>query len=117
MLNFNKKLKGKISLYKSLTSNYGIGITRAIKIYKLLGINKRKPSRYLLYKHTRLLNKRCSRLFINEQLKNYRKQIHSFAYSIRRYRGLRNRFKLPCRGQRTHTNAKTKKKKSAKNFS
>jgi ribosomal protein S13 len=30
---------------------------------------------------------------------------------IRSYRGVRHRAKLPVRGQRTHTNAKTSKKK------
>lgn len=57
---------------------------------------------------------------LREELKNYiiegdlRREVHQ---NIKRYmdagtyRGLRHKRKLPCRGQRTHTNARTKRGK------
>ena len=40
----------------------------------------------------------------------HQKEIFEFLFKIRTYRGVRHKLKYPARGQRTHTNAKTKQK-------
>ena len=70
------------------------------------------------------LNKRYQYLYMKKEAKNYLHKVESnelnhskifiniqFLKEIRSYRGVRHRAKLPTRGQRTHTNAKTTKKK------
>ena len=50
---------------------------------------------------------------INEYDKALKLQIQKnikFLHKIKSYRGIRHSFKLPSRGQRTKTNAKTKKR-------
>ena len=47
---------------------------------------------------------------IGKKLKNSQKQTFEFLFKIRSYRGVRHKLKYPSRGQRTHTNAKTKQK-------
>jgi ribosomal protein S13 len=47
---------------------------------------------------------------INEELKQTLMQIKEQQQRLKTYKGQRSRFKLPRRGQRTHTNAKTVKK-------
>ena len=42
--------------------------------------------------------------------KSYLKRINNFYFLIKNYKNYRNQFGYPIRGQRTHTNAKTKKK-------
>ena len=96
----------------ALTYIYGIGSTIANEICKVVGISD---------------DKRVSKLTDEEVLK-IREYIESkckvegdlrseSALNIKRltdlgtYRGLRHRKKLPVRGQRTHTNARTRKGK------
>lgn len=47
---------------------------------------------------------------INEDLKQTLAQLKEQQQRLKTYKGLRSQFKLPRRGQRTHTNAKTAKK-------
>ena len=52
--------------------------------------------------------------YLNVTLSNSNKKLFqdnlNFLFKIKSYRGLRHKFKYPSRGQRTHTNAKTKQK-------
>ena len=96
----------------ALTYIYGIGATTANEICKVVGISD---------------DKRVNKLADDEVLK-IREYIESkykvegdlrseASLNIKRltdlgtYRGLRHRKKLPVRGQRTHTNARTRKGK------
>jgi small subunit ribosomal protein S13 len=100
-------------VYIGLTYIYGIGLETSMKIMKDLDID---------------LNKRVSQLTDNEVLKireyidanvkvegDLRREV---SMNIKRimdlgcYRGLRHRKGLPVRGQRTHTNARTRKGKA-----
>jgi ribosomal protein S13 len=51
-----------------------------------------------------------SKNLIDKKLKTELKEIDLFSKKIKTYKGIRNKLKYPARGQRTHTNAKTKKK-------
>ena len=93
-----------------LTYIYGIGRPQANKILALTGVNPNTKVRELNDDETNKIRK-----VIEEQYRvegNLRKEI---SFNIKRlmeigaYRGLRHRRGLPVRGQRTHTNARTRK--------
>jgi len=52
-----------------------------------------------------------SRSLTSKASKEKAKAHITFLWQIKLYRGLRHHTKLPCRGQRTRTNAKTSKKR------
>ena len=96
----------------ALTYIYGIGTTTANEICKVVGISDDKRVNKLADDEV---------LKIREYIENKHKvegDLRSVAsLNIKRltdlgtYRGLRHRKKLPVRGQRTHTNARTRKGK------
>ena len=108
-MNINFVLNKK-KLLKYLTSLYGIGKKRAVRFHKLIGINLRLSSYYILKYQKKSLAVKLVRLVILEKLRKYLSKIHRFAYNIRLRKGIRNKIGLPSRGQQTRTNAKTKKK-------
>jgi small subunit ribosomal protein S13 len=95
----------------ALTYIHGIGRTSAVKICKECGIDESKRMNSLT----------------EEELNAIRREVETDAYTIegdlrravsmnikrlmdmRSYRGLRHRARLPVRGQRTRTNARTRK--------
>lgn len=93
-----------------LTYIYGIGRSQANKILAATGVSPDTKVRELNDDETNKIRK-----VIEEQLRvegDLRKEI---SFNIKRlmeigaYRGLRHRRGLPVRGQRTHTNARTRK--------
>jgi small subunit ribosomal protein S13 len=93
-----------------LTYIYGIGRSQANKILASTGVNPNTKVRELNDDETNKIRK-----VIEEQFRvegDLRKEI---SFNIKRlmeigaYRGLRHRRGLPVRGQRTHTNARTRK--------
>ena len=97
-------------LWVGLTSIYGIGQVRAKKIAELSNVDWNKKVRDLTEDE---INK--VRTILEEEGAvegDLRKEI---SMNIKRhiemgsYRGLRHRRSLPVRGQRTHTNARTRK--------
>ena len=47
---------------------------------------------------------------IDKTCDDYIKSLNKLIKKIKTYKGIRHKLKYPCRGQRTHTNAKTVKK-------
>ena len=94
----------------ALTYIYGIGRTQATKILKESAINLDTKVRYL---NDDEINK--IRKMIEEQHRVEGDLRKDTSFNIKRlmeigsYRGLRHRRGLPVRGQRTHTNARTRK--------
>ena len=93
-----------------LTYIYGIGRARALSILGQAGIDPSKPVKDLTEEEVTKI-----RRIIEDEggvEGDLRKEV---ALNIRRlieigsYRGLRHRRNLPARGQRTHTNARTRK--------
>lgn len=93
-----------------LTYIYGIGRTRSLSILMRAGVDPNKKVKELTEEEVTKI-----RQIIEEEGSiegDLRKEI---AMSVRRlveigsYRGLRHRRNLPVRGQRTHTNARTRK--------
>ena len=93
-----------------LTYIFGIGLTTSQRILRETGINPDTRVRNLTEEEVVRL-----REFIDRQLKVEGDLRREVSQNIKRlmeigcYRGLRHRKGLPVRGQRTHTNARTRK--------
>ena len=94
----------------ALTYIYGIGRTTALKILDKTGVNWTRGIDDLSNEEVNEIRKE-----IEQNIKVEGDLRREVGASIKRlmeigcYRGLRHRKGLPCRGQRTHTNARTRK--------
>lgn len=99
------------SFLKNFIKNtYGVGQVKGIIITKSSGVNIRINSKTLKTKQLNEINKKTKSLIIGKKLKDKIKNSISFLIKTKTYTGIRHKLKFPARGQRTHTNAKTKKK-------
>jgi len=93
-----------------LTYIFGVGLTTSQKILRETGINPDTRVRNLTEEEVVRL-----REYVDRQLKVEGDLRREVSQNIKRlmeigcYRGLRHRKGLPVRGQRTHTNARTRK--------
>ncbi|MCL1846366.1 MAG: 30S ribosomal protein S13 [Coriobacteriia bacterium] len=93
-----------------LTYIYGIGLTTATKILTETGVNPDTRVRDLTEEETVRLREYIDKnLKIEGDLRREVSQNVKRLMEIGSYRGLRHRKGLPVRGQRTHTNARTRK--------
>ena len=123
---YNSKAKNVIALCKILIDKYNSNIPSEFdELIKLPGIG-RKTAQDICDKLKIKYSKKVSELS-EEQLDKIRDELKNFqiegdlrrevGLNIKRlkdlgcYRGIRHRKSLPCRGQRTHTNARTRKGK------
>ncbi len=94
----------------SLTYIYGIGRTTAHKICEASDINRDTRVRDLTEEEVaRLRNYITANLKVEGDLRRDVQQDIRRKMEIGSYQGLRHRRGLPVRGQRTHTNARTRK--------
>ncbi|MBI3901315.1 MAG: 30S ribosomal protein S13 [Chlamydiia bacterium] len=96
----------------SLTYIYGVGTALANQIIEKLGLNKNMRARELTEDHVARLNAILTSEYVVEgdlrrQIQNNIKRL----IGIHCYRGMRHKLSLPVRGQRTRTNARTRKGK------
>lgn len=109
-----KKLNDTLIKFNTLTSLYGArNLSKKILTTKL-GINSRLNYNYIKEKKFNQLNTIINKSFVGKKLQESIRDNVSFIKNIKTYKGLRHKASLPVRGQRTHTNAKTCKKKSRK---
>ena len=93
-----------------LTYLYGIGQTSATKICAETGVNPDTRVKDLTEDEVTKIRDYIDGHFTSEgDLRRERRQNVSRLMEIGCYRGLRHRKGLPVRGQRTHTNARTRK--------
>lgn len=96
-------------IYIALQSIFGIGSTRALEICKAVGVQTSVKVADLKDDVVALLQKAVTEFEVEGDLRR------RIAINIKRlrdikcYRGLRHRMGLPVRGQRTRTNARTRK--------
>ena len=96
--------------YISLSYLYGVGQQRAIEICYDLGIDPRRKASQLSEDDISRINSHLDRGFtIEGALRRRVQQDIARLRDIGCYRGLRHRRGLPVRGQRTQTNARTRK--------
>jgi len=93
----------------ALTSIYGIGRTRALQICEAAGVAPETKIRDLSEPEVEAIRSQVSNISVEGDLRR------EVAMNLKRlmdlgcYRGLRHRRGLPVRGQRTKTNARTRK--------
>jgi small subunit ribosomal protein S13 len=110
---FESELPENKSVYFALTHIYGIGKANSSLICRKLGFSANLKVKNLSKDQIIKLIKTIETLNIElaSDLKKAESLITKTLVSIRSYRGLRKKQGLPVRGQRTHTNAKTARKR------
>ncbi len=103
----------KKRLVISLTYIYGVGLTRSAQIMDALHFDKNVRASDLTEEQVALLNKylidpKNGQLYEGDLRRQVASNIKRLQ-GIGCYRGLRHRTGLPVRGQRTRTNARTRK--------
>ena len=94
----------------SLTYIYGIGRTSALKICETSGVELGTKTDHLSESEVIRLREVIERDYkVEGDLRREVNQNIKMLMDIGCYRGLRHRRGLPVRGQRTHTNARTRK--------
>ena len=94
----------------SLTYIYGVGRTTAVKVCQELNLEPGLPARDLTEEQiTTLANHLEKNYEVEGELRRSLASSISRLRDIGSYRGLRHRRGLPVRGQRTKTNARTRK--------
>jgi small subunit ribosomal protein S13 len=105
-------LKNNKRVYFELAKLYGIGHYQAIQLCNQLNIgfdcyikDLNQAYLYALLKQIEHQN-----LIVDSALQDHRKKIIADLISIKAYRGVRHIFRLPVRGQRTRTNARSRRR-------
>ncbi|MCA9090213.1 MAG: 30S ribosomal protein S13 [Planctomycetaceae bacterium] len=96
--------------YISLQYLHGLGQVRSIEVCRKLGLDPQRRARELSDDDIQRLNSTLdSQYTVEGQLRRQTADHISRLKSIQCYRGIRHRRSLPVRGQRTQTNARTRK--------
>ena len=98
-------------LQKKTITNYGIGKNKIFELLKGVGSNLRKHPKKFKLKQQAEIEKKVNRVIHGKKYKDSIKENIIFLSKIKSYKGVRHKLGYPVRGQRTHTNAKTKKSK------
>lgn len=93
----------------ALTYIYGIGRTRSEEIIETTGIDASIRVRDLTEEQVTTLRTACSEYLLEADLRREVQMNIKRLVEIGSYRGLRHKRNLPVRGQRTRTNARTRR--------
>lgn len=110
---FESEISDNKSVLYALTNIYGIGKAQAFLICCKLGFSINLKVKNLTKEQiTKLVKKvQMSNIILASDLKKIKALTAKRLTSTKSYRGLRKNQGLPVRGQRTHTNAKTARKR------
>lgn len=95
----------------ALTYIFGVGLKRSQEILVRVKIDPETRVKDLSEEEIVKLRNVIREYVIEGDLRRQRQQDVKRLMEIASYRGTRHKRKLPCRGQRTHTNARTKRGK------
>jgi small subunit ribosomal protein S13 len=110
---FETKLNPKIKTVEALTRVYGLGSVSALKIINELGVQRKSLIGTLTKTHLLKLRKIVDKNYlVSSRLRQKKKTSIQQLVNLRTYRGARHKNRLPVRGQRTSTNARTQKKRN-----
>lgn len=87
---------------------FGINKNLNLKAYKGYGFNIRKTNIQLKSKQKEQIKQTLKQICFGKSLKLKIKEKIDFIMKNKTFKGMRHKQKYPARGQRTHTNAKTK---------
>ncbi len=105
---FNTNLENKKKVKIALTSIYGMGQKQASHICDLIGISEDIRMEQLTIDQVERLTHYLNQIGpLGSQLRHQKRQVLQRLVKIASYRGFRHTEGLPCRGQRTHGNART----------
>lgn len=93
----------------SLQYIYGIGDKTAIKMVQVAGIDRMKRVKDLNDEEMAKLRTQIGQITVEGDLRKDTLMNIKRMNEVGCYRGIRHRLGLPARGQRTHTNARTRK--------
>lgn len=110
---FESELVEDKSLFFALTQIYGIGKANSFLICKKLGFSKNLKAKNLSKEQVNRLITLIDSLNLElaSELKKLKLLSAKKLLFIKSYKGLRKNQGLPIRGQRTHTNARTARKR------
>jgi small subunit ribosomal protein S13 len=94
-----------------IQKTFGVGNKKTQQLFKWSGLNARANPKFLKKKQLNNVNKTLKTYKTGKNLKDKTYEFIEFLIKTRTYKGVRHKLKYPTRGQRTHTNAKTRKKK------
>lgn len=92
-----------------LTAIYGIGRTRSREILAKVGVETTKKIKDLTDAELELIREEVAKYTVEGDLRREVQLAIKRLIDLGTYRGMRHRRGLPCRGQRTRTNARTRK--------
>lgn len=93
----------------SLTYIYGIGRTTAVKICDAVGVKPNEKIQSLGEDKLDAIRSEISKLTVEGDLRREKNMAIKRLMDLGCFRGIRHRRNLPVRGQRTRTNARTRK--------
>ena len=93
----------------ALTSVYGIGRKTAVEVVKKAGLDLNKKARDLSNEEWTSVRRVVEEYTVEGDLRREISMNIKMLVDLNSYRGIRHRLKLPVRGQRTKTNARTRK--------
>jgi small subunit ribosomal protein S13 len=103
-----------LAKFNTFFSLYGVKKSSKLVLTNKLGVNSRINVTFIKQKNFNYLSNLYLDALVGNKLQASIKENISFMKNNRTYKGLRHKVSLPVRGQRTHTNAKTCKKKFRK---
>ncbi|MBM5811524.1 MAG: 30S ribosomal protein S13 [Gammaproteobacteria bacterium] len=92
-----------------LTHIYGVGRSRARQVCAAAGVNPETRVRDLTEPEVNVLRAQVARFMVEGDLRRENAMCLKRLMDLGCYRGIRHRKGLPARGQRTRTNARTRK--------
>ena len=96
-------------IWVGLTHIYGVGRTRALSACKAANVDPSTRVRDLTEPEVNALRAQVSRFMVEGDLRRENAMSLKRLMDLGAYRGIRHRKGLPARGQRTRTNARTRK--------
>ncbi len=96
-------------VFYALQAIYGIGPTNVLEVIEKANLNPDKRARELTDEEVAKVQKVLETYLIQGDLRRQITQNINRLTAIKSYRGLRHQSGLPARGQRTKTNARTKR--------
>nr|YP_009370726.1 ribosomal protein S13 [Eukaryota sp. BB2]AQL10432.1 ribosomal protein S13 [Eukaryota sp. BB2] len=114
----NKNIYLKKNSFLTFRQVYGLNNALSSLLSLYSGLRKESSLKTLSFDSIALYHLRWffrnHELFFENNLKRYEEQQILNLIELRSYKGMRHSLGYPVRGQRTHTNAKTKRKKHVK---
>lgn len=109
---FETKIDLNLSAVNGLSKVYGLGRSQSEVILNALGIQTKVPFSQISKAELTRIKKMVEKdFFVATRLRQEKNTKVQNLIKIRSYRGSRHKNKLPVRGQRTSTNARTQKKR------